>query len=154
MKTKKRKLLDLPPLPKFETVKEFIARFPLLSYRPELVRDLKSLDDLTPDQMAKEIDMPVQDIIDIIERRRRITPKIASRFERCFGWPAHVLLTWQLLYDIEYELYRQENRLQEFEWHVCGQELFLWWINNQIKSLKSDRAALKKRLPVRFRSMR
>jgi plasmid maintenance system antidote protein VapI len=112
------------------------------------------LDDLTPDQMMKETGMPVKSIVEIIERQRRITPGIASLFERCFGWPAHVLLTWQLLYDIENELSRQEDRLQDFECHVCGQELFLWCINNQIRMLKMDRALLKKLLPARLRSMR
>src|SRR5260370_19948427 len=69
---------------------------------------------LTVDQVAEKLKMPLQDIIEM----RKITPKIAKRFERCFGWPAQVLLTWQLLYDIENELYRQEDRLGEFGWHV------------------------------------
>jgi len=104
----------------------------------------------TLDQVAKELKMPAQDIIEM----RKITPKIAERFERCFGWPAQVLLTWQLLYDIENELYRQEERLEKFGLHVYNQEIFLVHIKNSIRGLKKDRALLKKLLPARLRSMR
>ncbi len=154
MKTKKRGVFDYPPPPKQETVEERVARYPLLSYPFQLVKDLMYLDDLTPDQMMKETGMPVKSIVEIIERQRRITPGIASLFERCFGWPAQVLLTWQLLYDIENELYRQEDRLGEFGWHVYNQEIFLVRIKNRISMLKMNRAFLKKGLPARLRSMR
>jgi plasmid maintenance system antidote protein VapI len=112
------------------------------------------LDDLTPDQMMKETGMPVKSIGEIVERKRRITTEIASLFERSFGWPAQVLLTWQLLYDIENELYRQEGRLGKFGSHVYTQEIFLVSMKNRISMLKIDRAFLKKRLPARLRSMR
>ena len=154
MKTKKRGVFDYPPPPKQETGEEWVARYPPLSYPFKLVKDLMYADDLTPDQMMKETGMPVKSIVEIIERERRITTEIASLFERCFGWPAQVLLTWQLLYDIENELHRQEDRLGEFGWHVCVQEIFLVDIKNRIRMLKMDRASLKKRLPVRLRSMR
>ena len=154
MKTKKRGVFDYPPPPKQETVEERVARYPLLSYPFQLVKELMYLDDLTPDQMMKETGMPVKAIVEIIERQRRITPGIGSLFERCFGWPAQVLLTWQLLYDIENELYRQEDRLVEFGWHVYNQEIFLVWNKKRIRMLKMDRAFLKKGLPARLRSMR
>ena len=154
MKTKKRRVLDYPPLPKQETFKEWLARYPPRSYPFRLVQDLMYLDDLTPDQMMKETGMPVKSIVEIIERQRRITTQIASLFERYFGWPAQVLLTWQLFYDIENELYRQEDRLGEFGSHVYGQEIFLVEIKNKIRMLKMDRAFFKKRLPARLRSMR
>ena len=154
MKTKKRGVFDYPPPPKQETVKEWVARYPLLRYPFELVKHLMYLDDLTPDQMMKETGMPVKYIVEIIERQRRITTGIASLFERSFGWPAQVLLTWQLLYDIENELYRQEDRLGEFGWYVYNQEIFLVSIKNRIGVLKMNRAFLKKRLPARLRSMR
>jgi plasmid maintenance system antidote protein VapI len=154
MKTKKRGVFDYPPLPKQETSEEWIARYPPLSCPFQLVKDLMYLDDLTPDQMMKETGMPVKYIVEIIERERRITTGIASLFERYFGWPAQVLLTWQLLYDIKNELYRQEDRLREFEWHVYNQEIFLVCRKNSIRMLKKDRAFLKKLLPARFRSMR
>ena len=154
MKTKKRRVLDYPPLPKQETFEEWLARYPPLSYPFQLVKDLMYLDDLTPDQMMKETGMPVKPIVEIIERQRRITPGIGSLFERCFGWPAQVLLTWQLLYDIENELYRQEYRLGEFGSYVYNQEIFLVRIKNRISMLKMNRAFLKKGLPARLRSMR
>ena len=88
MKTKKRGVFDYPPPPKQETVEEWVARYPLLSYPFQLVKELMYLDDLTPDQMMKETGMPVKSIVEIID------------------WPAQVLLTWQLLCDIENELYR------------------------------------------------
>jgi len=154
MKTKKRGVFDYPPPPKQETVEERVARYPLLSYPFQLVKDLMYLDDLTPDQMMKETGMPVKDIVEIIERQRRITTQIASRFERYFGWPAQVSLTWQLLYDIENELYRQEYRLGEFGSYVYNQEIFLVRIKNRISMLKMNRAFLKKGLPARLRSMR
>ncbi len=154
MKTKKRRVLDYPPLPKQETFEEWLARYPPLSYPFQLVKDLMYLDDLTPDQMMKETGMPVKYIVEIIERERRITTGIASLFERYFGWPAQVLLTWQLLYDIENELYRQEERLEKFGLHVYNQEIFLVHIKNSIRGLKKDRALLKKLLPARLRSMR
>ena len=154
MKTKKRRVFDYPPLPKQETSEELIARYPSLSYPFQLVKELMYLDDLTPDQMMKETGMPVKSIVEIIERQCRITTEIASLFERYFGWPAQVLLTLQLLYDIENERYRQEDRLGEFGWHVYGQEIFLVYIKNRIRMLKMDRAFLKKRLPARLRSMR
>ncbi len=154
MKTKKRGVFDYPPPPKQETVEERVARYPLLSYPFQLVKDLMYLDDLTPDQMMKETGMPVKPIVEIIERQRRITPGIGSLFERCFGWPAQVLLTWQLLYDVENELYRQEYRLGEFGSYVYNQEIFLVRIKNRISMLKMNRAFLKKGLPARLRSMR
>ncbi len=154
MKTKKRRVLDYPPLPKQETSKEWVARYPLLSYPFQLVKDLMYLDDLTPDQMMKETGMPVKSIVEILEGKLAITPGIASLFERCFRWPAQVLLTWQLLYDIENELYRQEERLEKFGLHVYNQEIFLVYIKNSIRMLKMDRALLKKLLPARLRSMR
>jgi hypothetical protein len=64
------------------------------------------------------------------------------------------LLTWQLLYDIENELYRQEYRLGEFGSQVWVQEISLVNIKNRISMLKMNRAFLKKGLPVRLRSMR
>jgi plasmid maintenance system antidote protein VapI len=112
------------------------------------------LDDLTPDQMMKETGMPVKSIVEILEGKLAITPGIASLFERCFGWPAQVLLTWQLLYDIENELYRQEERLEKFGLHVYNQEIFLVYTKKLIRGLKKDRALLKKLLPARLRSMR
>jgi len=153
MKTKKRRVLAYPPLPKQETFEEWLARYPPLSYPFQLVKDLMYLDDLTPDQMMKETGMPVKSIVEILEGKLAITPGIASLFERCFGWPAQVVLTWQLLYDIENELYRQEERLGEFGWHVYGQEIFLVYIKNRIGMLKMNRAFLKKRLHARLRSM-
>ena len=154
MKTKKRRVLDYPPPPKQETVEELVARYPPLSYPFELVKDLMYLDDLTQDQMMRETGMPVKYIVEIVERQRRITTEIASLFERHFGWPAQVLLTWQLLCDIENELYRQEDRLGKFGSHVYAQEVFLLSIKKRIRTLKMDRAFLKKLLPARLRSMR
>jgi len=104
--------------------------------------------------MMKETGKPVEYIVEIIKRQRRITTQIASLFERYFGWPAQVLLTWQLLHDIENELYRQEERLEKFGLHVYNQEIFLVYIKNRIRMLKMHRAFLKKRLPARLRSMR
>jgi hypothetical protein len=112
------------------------------------------LDDLTPDQMMKESGMPVKYIVEILEGERAITPEIASLFEHCFRWPAQVLLTDRLLYDIEKELDRQERCLEDFEAHVWGQEIFLVHIKDNIKMLKKDLACLRKRLPVRLRSSR
>ena len=87
--------------------------------------------------------MPVKYIVEITKRQRRITTQIASRFERYFGWPAQVLLTWQLLYDIENELNRQEERLEKFGLHVYNQEIFLVYTKKLIRGLKKDRALLK-----------
>jgi plasmid maintenance system antidote protein VapI len=113
------------------------------------------LDDLTPALMAKRCRMPEQKIKAIAELKHRITSKIASCFERCFGWPAHVLLTWQLVYDIEERLYHWEDRFQEhFEMHVYGQEFFLARIKSDIKLLKMDRRFLQKLLPARLRKKR
>jgi hypothetical protein len=79
-------------------------------------------------------------------------PEIAEQLERCFGWPAPVLLRWQLLYDIEVELLGQETFLEDLAVHVLGQELFLAEVKVRLKMLKKDRDFVKKLLPTRLRS--
>src|SRR5260370_31095704 len=76
---------------------------------------------LTVDQVAKKLKMRPQDIIEM----RKITPKIAKRFERCFNWPAQTLLTWQHLYVIEELWCGNEPFATELEEYVQGLEIFV-----------------------------
>lgn len=105
---------------------------------------------LTLDQVAKETEMSVEDINEIVQSKRKITPEIAERFDRCFGWPAQTLLDWQLLYDIEVHMLGQESFLADLAMHVLGQESFLAEVKARLKMLKKDRAFVKRRLRGRL----
>jgi addiction module HigA family antidote len=107
---------------------------------------------LTLDQMAKKAGMSEQDINEIIEDKRPITPEIASHFERCFGWPAQALDAFQLLYDMEKQAFGDENFLDELKMHLLGQEIFLAYVEGRLKGIKSDRACVKRRLHAKLRS--
>jgi antitoxin HigA-1 len=116
-----------------------------------MVRNFMRPRDITPARLANESGVPLVHITEIIEGKRAITPQIAKRVERCFGWPAAVLLYWQLLYDIEVKLLGQETWLADATLHVRGQKMFLADVKNNMKILKIDCALIKKRLPARLR---
>ncbi len=94
---------------------------------------------LTLDQVAKKLKMPAQDIIEM----RKITPKIAERFERCFGWPAQVLLTWQSLYDVEEQWWGQETFATKLEEYVQGLKVFLAQLKSRNEMLQKERPFVK-----------
>jgi plasmid maintenance system antidote protein VapI len=94
---------------------------------------------LTVDQVAKKLKMPPQDIIEM----RKITPEIAERFARCFGWPAQVLLTWQGLYDAEEQWWSEETFATELEEYVQGQKVFLAQLKSRNKMLQKERPFVK-----------
>ena len=64
-----------------------------------LLRDFMKPRGLTPDQMMKKTGMPVENINELIEGKRKITPAIASVLELCFGPSAQKLVLCQSLYD-------------------------------------------------------
>jgi addiction module HigA family antidote len=64
-----------------------------------LLRDFMKPRGLTPDQMMKETGMPVENINELIEDKRKITPAIASVLELCLGPSAQNLVLCQSLYD-------------------------------------------------------
>ena len=94
---------------------------------------------LTLDQVAEKLKMPPQDIIEM----RKITPEIAERFERCFGWPAQVLLTWQGLYDVEEQWWGQETFATELEEYVQGLKVFLAQLKSRNEMLRKERPFVK-----------
>ena len=94
---------------------------------------------LTLDQVAEKLKMPPQDIIEM----RKITPKIAKRFERCFGWPAQALLTWQHLYDVEEQWWGEETFATEPEEYVQDLKVFLAQLKFRNKMLQKERPIVK-----------
>jgi len=94
---------------------------------------------LTVDQVAKKLKMQPQDIIGM----RKITPEIAERFERCFGWPVQVLLTWQSLYDVEEQWWGEETFATELEEYVQGLKVFLAQLKSRNKMLQKERPFVK-----------
>ena len=109
---------------------------------------------LTLDQVAKKVEMPEQDINEIIESKLPITSEIASLFQRRLGWPAHALLEFQTLYDIETQILGHFNFLAEFKMHLVGQEIFLAFLKARLKELKRNRAFVKRLLRATLRSRR
>jgi addiction module HigA family antidote len=107
--------------------------------------------DITADRLANDTGVPLEHINEIIAGKRAITPEIAKLCERCFGWPARVLLDWQNLYDVEVELWGQETWLADAIMHVRAQEMFLAHVKDNIKTLKGYGAFVKRRLPARLR---
>jgi plasmid maintenance system antidote protein VapI len=94
---------------------------------------------LTLGEVAEKLKMSPQDIIEM----RKITPEIAERFERCFGWPAQVLLTWQDLYDIEERLWGVETFATELADYVQGQKVSLAQLKSRDKMLQKERPFVK-----------
>src|SRR5260370_36011568 len=79
----------------------------------------------------------------ILLRCARSRPKIAKRFERCFGWPAQALLTWQGLYDIEELWWGEETFATELEEYVQGLKVFLAQLKSRNKMLQKERPFVK-----------
>jgi len=94
---------------------------------------------LTLYQVAKKVGMPPEDIF----KMRKITPEIADRLERCFGWPAHVLLTWQLLYDVEEQYWGEETFATALKEHMQGQRIFLAQVKSRKEMLQKERPFVK-----------
>lgn len=143
----KTKLREENPMERFE------KQLQLEGIRPGqlMVRCFMKPRYITADRLANDTGVPLEHINEIIEGKRAITPKIAKLFERCFGWPATVLLDWQLLYDLEVKVWGHERWLAEAIMHVRGQEMFLAYVKDNIKRLKKDCAFVKRRLPARLR---
>ncbi len=108
--------------------------------------------DLTLDQVARKAGMPEQDLNEIIKDKLPITREIASRFERSLGWPAHALIEFQTLYDIEAQILGHFQFLADFKMHLVGQEIFLARLEARFKELKKDRAFAKKLIRASLQS--
>jgi len=65
--------------------------------------------DLTANQLALELRVPVSRMYDIIHERRGITPDTAARLGRYFGTSAHFWMNLQNTYD----LFKLEDNLAE-----------------------------------------
>jgi plasmid maintenance system antidote protein VapI len=94
---------------------------------------------LTLDQVAKKLEMQTEDIVEM----RKITPAFADRCERCFGWPAQVLLTWQLLYDVEEQWWGEETFATALKEHMQGQRIFLAQVKSRKEMLQKERPFVK-----------
>jgi addiction module HigA family antidote len=149
MKKLKRILEGLRP---GEALKYFTAE--VMHPGQALVKYFIKSSGLTPDQVAKETRMPVQEINEIIEGKRAITDDIASLFERCFGWPAQALVDCQSLYDIEMHVLGHDTFLEKLRIHLVGQEFFLADGEARSKEWKRDGAFFKRRLHAKLRSRR
>jgi addiction module HigA family antidote len=103
---------------------------------------------IAPERLASETGLSREQITEILEGKSKITAQIAECFERCFNWPARILVLWQVNYDIQVELLGQEKWLAEAKLHLLGQELFLAEVENKIKTLKKDRADVRKLIPA------
>lgn len=57
--------------------------------------------DLTEDQLARELDLPAGQVIDIIEGRGGITAEMALRLEKYFGVSAQFWLNLQSRHDLK-----------------------------------------------------
>ena len=57
--------------------------------------------DLTEDQLARELDLPVGQIVDVLQGRGGITAEIALRLEKYFGVSAQFWLNLQSRHDLK-----------------------------------------------------
>jgi plasmid maintenance system antidote protein VapI len=94
---------------------------------------------LTPDQVTKKLEMQTEDIVEM----RKITPAFADRCERCFGWPAQVLLTWRRLYDVEERWWGEETFATALKEHIQGQRIFLAQVKSRNEMLQEERPFVK-----------
>lgn len=80
---------------------------------------------LTPEQMAKKIGVPVQKINEIVNTQEKITPDIAIRFSRLFGTSIEYWLNMQLKLDLwhiinDKEKYQEYQFIKPIEWQKEG----------------------------------
>jgi addiction module HigA family antidote len=116
-KQKKRDDLD-------DLMKDYEEMLQAITPGEVLVRDFVRPSGLTVEQMMKKTGMPIKNIVEIIESKRRITPAIASLFERCFGWSAQELDACQTHYDLRLRSlklkiisYFAKFYVEALEWH-------------------------------------
>jgi addiction module HigA family antidote len=117
--TRKQKKDDLDDL-----MKDYEEMLQAITPGEVLARDFVRPSGLTLDQMMKKTGMPIENIVEIIESKRPITPAIASLFERCFGWSAQELFACQTHYDLRWRLLKlkiisnfAKFYVEALEWH-------------------------------------
>ena len=76
---------------------------------------------LTPEQLAKRIGVPVQTINEIMNNQGTITPDIALRLSRLFGTSVEYWSNMQLKIDLwhmmnDQEKYQEYQFIQKIEW--------------------------------------
>jgi addiction module HigA family antidote len=88
---------NVAPLPEVNPTQRLNEQFQLEQIHPGplMARHFMRPQQIPPERLANETGISLEQITEILQAKRAITPEIAESIERCFGWPAKVLLDWQ-----------------------------------------------------------